>query len=279
MTPYLRIIPCSLLLAGSLLLTGCNSDSGGDSPAPVATGAGNSTGQTQTSTNTGSSQTQTGNTASRQTIRGVAATGAPIVGGTVTARCAAGNELSTSTTSDGSYTLAITNQVAPCVLEVAGGTINGKTNSQKLHSAATTTDTVANITPLTELALADITETDPTLLFGNLTAELTAKLTAVALAEVQTSLKAQLAALRDAASEVDIGDFFTGSLQAGNPNNPMDAYLDDLGKDLEQADIPLAAIVSILSGNGTLGQIVETILNSLIGNGSGSGSASATART
>ena len=70
-----------------------------------------------------------------------------------------------------------------------------KPTARNCTRPATTTDTVANITPLTELALADITETDPTLLFGKPHGRTDGHVTAVALVEVQTSLKAQLAAL------------------------------------------------------------------------------------
>lgn len=92
------------------------------------------------------------------TLTGTAATGAPIVGGTITARCADGSGFSTAVTSDtdGKWTGTLTDANAlPCALGVSYGT-----PAQTLHSYAVNTGTV-NITPLTDLALAIATSAMP----------------------------------------------------------------------------------------------------------------------
>lgn len=96
-------------------------------------------------------------------VSGVAATGAAIVGGTVTAICADTNTYpaAAATAGSGSYTISgIPAAAFPCALEISYGT-----PAQTLHSYATGNGTV-NITPLTDLTLALATSTDPAAWFA-----------------------------------------------------------------------------------------------------------------
>lgn len=99
----------------------------------------------------GSSASTTG------TLSGVAAVGTPIVGGNISVICVSGSELTPTTTdSNGFYSVTLYGQALPCAVQVAGGTINGAANTTPYQSIATTVGTV-NITPLTDLLVANLT--------------------------------------------------------------------------------------------------------------------------
>ncbi|MCC1496662.1 carboxypeptidase-like regulatory domain-containing protein [Alcanivorax sp. 1008] len=96
------------------------------------------------------------------TLSGTAAVGAAIVGGTVTARCADGSSFTQAVTTDadGSWSGKIDSSALPCALRVSGGT-----PPVTLHGYASTTGTT-NITPLTDLALAQATSQTPAAWFS-----------------------------------------------------------------------------------------------------------------
>lgn len=83
------------------------------------------------------------------TLSGVAATGAPVANGSVTARCADASTASGPTGTHGNFSFAVKRSGLPCALAVTGGTLGAGT----LGSMATAGGNV-NITPLTDLALA-----------------------------------------------------------------------------------------------------------------------------
>ena len=88
------------------------------------------------------------------TVSGVAATGAAISGGSVNLNCAAGAVRSATTGADGSFLLDVTLATMPCV-----GRVDYKDSSgaaQKLHTLVSQGG-VANITPVTELIVANLT--------------------------------------------------------------------------------------------------------------------------
>lgn len=105
------------LSALALLLSACGSDNGNRSPAA--------------------------------TLRGTVAVGAAVGGATVSATCVTGNYSTTSNAASGNYGLVIPGANFPCAVSATGGALGGTT----LHSFANAPGT-ANITPLTDLALA-----------------------------------------------------------------------------------------------------------------------------
>jgi hypothetical protein len=74
--------------------------------------------------------------------------------------------LTTVTSSTGTWTVTIGGQTLPCAAQVAGGTVGGVANSTPYHSIAVSFGTV-NITPLTELVVAQLTGANPNTWFGS----------------------------------------------------------------------------------------------------------------
>lgn len=125
------------------------------------------------------------------TLSGIAAVGFPIVSGNVSVKCASGNPLTTTTDVNGAYTITLSGQTLPCAVEVSGGTKNGIANTTKYHSIATTAGTV-NVTPLTDLMVANLAAGDPGTWFAGLTgvtlSPITSTQVGTALNNVRTAL-------------------------------------------------------------------------------------------
>lgn len=112
-----KISLATLVLGGSLLLAACGGGGGSGSSA--------------------------------LTLKGTAATGAAIAGGSVTATCKSGTGTATSN-GDGSFTVVVNGGVGPCLLAITpagGATLYSVTSG----SGATQT---ANITPMTNLLVS-----------------------------------------------------------------------------------------------------------------------------
>jgi hypothetical protein len=87
------------------------------------------------------------------TVSGIAATGAAIASGVVTLKCAGGSTSSPITGTDGSFSLDVSGATLPCLVRVDYKDAAGA--AQKLHSIITAAGTV-NITPVTELVVANV---------------------------------------------------------------------------------------------------------------------------
>lgn len=129
------------------------------------------------------------------TLGGTAATGAPIVGGTVNVKCAGGSTLSDVTDNAGIWQVTMSGQTLPCAVEVSGGNLVG---GQTYYSVALQPGTV-NITPLTDLIVANLAGQAPGTWFSGLNAnafqQLTSNAVDVALGNLRTAFG--LAALND----------------------------------------------------------------------------------
>ncbi|MBI3481362.1 MAG: IPT/TIG domain-containing protein [Nitrosomonadales bacterium] len=126
-------------------------------------------------------------TATSSTLGAVAAVGYPIVGGVVQVKCASGPVLGTTTGSTGTWQVILSaGQSLPCAVEIKGGTINNVANNTSYHSIATVTGTV-NVTPLTDLLVANLAAQDPGTWFAGLSTS-PAKLAAITQAKVDSAL-------------------------------------------------------------------------------------------
>jgi len=136
----------------------------------------------------GSGSSNSGTPVSTLTLSGTAAVGAPIVGGTVNTKCAAGPAvLPVSTGTDGSWTLTATGQTLPCAVQVSGGTINGAANTGQYESIATGAGHI-NLTPVTDLVVANLIASDFNTLNGASLAGISAANIAAAIDRVRTAL-------------------------------------------------------------------------------------------
>lgn len=102
-------------------------------------------------------------------LSGVAAVGAPIVGGTVSVTCAGGSAMSATTLATGAWQVTTSGQTLPCAVRVTGGTVGGAANNTPYHSIAINFGTV-NITPLTDLIVANLGGATPATWFGGINA-------------------------------------------------------------------------------------------------------------
>ena len=128
------------------------------------------------------------------TLGGTAAVGAPIVGATIGLVCAGGVALTSApTSSTGAWQLTLGSQALPCAAKLSGGTVNGNTNTVQYHSIATSAGTM-NITPLTDLLVANMAGVAPATWFAGLpTNNALAAVNAASVTAALTQLRAGLA--------------------------------------------------------------------------------------
>jgi hypothetical protein len=176
------------------------------------------------------------------TVTGKAATGAAMSGAAIAATCATGTGTAVAA-ADGSYSLDVTAGQLPCVLEATGADVGGATIT--LHSVAT--GATAQITPLTELLIAQVTGADPAALTtsGNI-AGLSSTFSASNVQAAQTLLLTMLSDGGIDTSSLASGNLLTGTLAAGSGTG-YDGVLDALGQAL------------VVSGT-TLGALTDTVV-------------------
>lgn len=105
-------------------------------------------------------------------LDGVAAVGAPIVGGRIEMSCATVDALTSDelTDANGAWSVTVALSALPCKVRVSGGTVNGIENRLSLHSLASAPGRV-NVTPLTDLLVALGANESPSEWFQNSSAE------------------------------------------------------------------------------------------------------------
>jgi hypothetical protein len=164
-------------------------------------------------------------------LTGTAATGAAIANKLVEAKCK-GAAASANSQNDGTYSIALPGGQLPCVLRVtaADGTV--------LHSVATGSGSAAkaNITPVSELVLANLSATAPASFFGSFDATAAAALTQV---KADAAVTAVVGTLKTAGVDLTAaGHVLTGSLVAASGStagNALDQGLDALKSKLATA--------------------------------------------
>ncbi|HVL74492.1 MAG TPA: hypothetical protein VM406_00635 [Noviherbaspirillum sp.] len=179
------------------------------------------------------------------TLSGTAATGLALADSPVAAKCASGSA-ETTTAADGGYQLTIPAGALPCVLQVSGSAdgvavvLHSVADAGSSDGAATTA--VANITPLTEMVLAQMAGTMPSELFDNFDAAAAQQITPQA---VSSASQQVVTALKDATG-IDLGsiDPFKAPLVAATPSAPTagnqyDQLLDALKLKVSTEALPL----------------------------------------
>ena len=172
----------------------------------------------------------TGGTAgnSATTVTGVAATGLAIAGGSVSLRCAVGATNPVTTATDGSFSIDVSSLTLPCVARV--DYLDGSNKKQKLHSMVTASGNV-NITPVTDMVVANLANGTAADVFDKLDSE---KLKSFTKDRISTSTTKVKTYLRDTL-HVDIrklpddviGTKFSATTKS-RKGDDFDGVLDDL---------------------------------------------------
>ena len=161
-------------------------------------------------------------------VGGTAATGAALASAKVDVKCKTGSGTAT-TTSAGAYTVSMEGGVLPCIVQVTGTSASGA--AVTLHSVVETgtsatggTAAVANVTPITEMIVAQLLERMPSESFATFDP---AVVTQAALASATTTI---VEALKS--SGVDLGsiDPLKGALVPPSGSTAGNAYDDQLEK-------------------------------------------------
>ncbi len=189
-------------------------------------------------------------------LSGVVAKGAALANAEVQAVCASGEGQATAD-ANGSYTLTVTGGELPCVLAATGV---GEDAGLVLHSVATGTGAVAtsNITPVTELLVAQLTGQDPAAFMAAAnTGTLNSTVTADNIGAAKTEVIATLAAAGLDTTALTDADMVSGTLQAGTGAG-YDGVLDALGAALQTSGTTLAqmtqTVVATASGQAPGGE-------------------------
>ncbi|HSI49869.1 MAG TPA: hypothetical protein VLA61_16475 [Ideonella sp.] len=207
-------------LAAAAVLTACGSDTG----TPV---------------------TPVTPTPSALKVTGTAAVGAPMANAAIQVTCAAGSATATAN-ANGVYTVSITDGTLPCVLTATSADL-----LTALHSIAAgtgTADTTSNITPLSELLVAQLSGTDPKTFVDGFTAT-----TAISAADVTTAQTSLLLTLTAAGIDTtNVSDIVGGALSAGSGTG-YDGVLDHLGSAISAAGTTLAELTTAVSTTSASG--------------------------
>jgi hypothetical protein len=122
-------------------------------------------------------------------LGGTAATGAPIIGGTVNVKCAGGSTLSDVTDNSGVWEVTTSGQTLPCAVQVSGGNLP---NGEAFHSVALQFGTV-NITPLTDIVVANLAGKTPNEWFTGLNSTAFQQISSTTVNTALTHLRTALA--------------------------------------------------------------------------------------
>ncbi len=209
----------------------------------VACGGGTTT--TTTTTTAATTTPPTTPAVTPTTLGGVAAIGAPVVGGTVSVVCAGGSTLTSTTSSTGGWTVTITDQTLPCATQVKNGTISGVANTQLYHAAALAFGTV-NITPLTDLIMANMLGSSPTTWFSGLSTTSRPVVTAATLDASRTRIINALGMT----STLNGGNPLTATFTAA-PGNLYDDALRAMSAAFATAGTNYAQMLAAVSANPT----------------------------
>lgn len=173
-------------------------------------------------------------------VSGTAATGAALASASVQVKCKSGDGTAT-TSSSGGYTVTITGGALPCIIKVSGTTAAGVPVT--LHSIVesgtadgSTTEATANVTPVTEMIVAQLMATLPGDAFTSFDPAQVTKET------VSTALTAIVDALKAAGVDLTGIDPLKATLVPATgttEGNPYDKLLDTLGDKVPPEALPL----------------------------------------
>lgn len=228
-----KVVQTIAAAAAVLLIAGC----GG--------GGGSTTSSTPTPTPTPSLE-----------LSGTAATGAALAGATVQVKCAGGSGNGT-TTSTGAYTISISGGTLPCIIQVSGSaggvavTLHSVTESGTTDSSTAKTSAVANVTPVTEMIVAQLTAALPSDSFSSFDAS---KVTSATVASAATAI---VDALKNAGVDLGSIDPLKATLVPANGSTAGNAY--DKLLDLLASKVPPASLPQVVNQIATSGGLTQAM--------------------
>jgi hypothetical protein len=173
-------------------------------------------------------------------ISGTAARGAALAGATVAVKCASGtpSTVTATTAGSGAFSVTLDGATLPCVLRVTG------TGGEVFHSVVAGTGSsgtfTANISPLTELMVAQIAGTAPGSFFDAFGSG--SAVSAAALTQAVAYVKSAVAKVADLGS----ANPATDALVVGNA---LDQLIDQTVAGLSAAGVTLSAAVTAIAAN------------------------------
>jgi hypothetical protein len=178
-------------------------------------------------------------------ISGTAAVGAAMANASITLSCATGSATPTAD-ANGVYTATITGGALPCVLTATSS--DGLTVLHSVAAGSGTADTTVNITPLTELLLAQLAGADPQAYVASFTSGTV--ITSSDIAAAQTALLQNLSAAGMDISAVT--DVVSGTLTAGS-HAGYDDVLDKLQATIDASGTTLTEVAQAVATSSTAG--------------------------
>lgn len=206
-------------------------------------------------------------------LSGTAATGAALADASVAVKCASGEGTAT-TDANGAYTLKLTGGALPCVIKVTGTqggvevTLHSLTEAGSADASTGVTSAAANVTPLTELVVAQLTAGLPEDFFSSFNASSS---TQISTEKLVAATQAVLTALKDATG-IDLGtiDPFKTQLVAATTSAPdggnaYDKLLDQLGDKVSVEALPqIVTQIATAAATGSttgLGEAMTSVEN------------------
>lgn len=181
-----------------------------------------------------------GDSASNLQLSGTAATGAALASASVQVKCKAGDGTAT-TTASGGYTVTVSGGQLPCIVKVSGTTASGA--AIVLHSivetgtgSGGTTTATANVTPVTEMIVAQLVGSMPSEAFDDFDPAEVTKDT------VTAALTAIVDALKTAGVDLTGIDPLKATLvpaTSSTAGNAYDKLLDTLGETVTPESLPM----------------------------------------
>jgi hypothetical protein len=190
-------------------------------------------------------------------LSGTVATGAAMVGATVAVSCASGTGTAT-TSASGGYTVTVTGGSLPCVLTATSA--DGATVLHSVAADAASRTVTSNITPLSELLVAQLAGTDPATFASSFNSS-----TTITSASVQAAQTAVLQVLTAAGLDTSaVSDIVSGNLVAGSGAG-YDGVLDNLKVVIASAgsslnELTTAVATSSSAGSTTSASTVTSLL-------------------
>ena len=206
------------------------------------------------------------------TLKGVAASGVAMSSATVSAVCTGSSTPITATTnSDGSYSMTFPAGVyAPCLVSATTTDLTGKTQTfySTVASDTSSSNAVANITPITQLIVAAALGSEPT--SATVLSSVADKLNTTNLSSsttlVQTGLSGSLGVPSDAIKSPLNDSIAAASLDSGVNSNPQDSAIDRIMSLLNVASTSISKLAALFT-SGSVSNIASSVTTFATTNG------------